>query len=266
MPYAVNRGVRIYYEIEGAGPPLVLAHGGSDSLEMWRRHGYTEGLKDDYGLVLFDFRGHGRSDSPGESSAYGEAITDDIIAVLDDLEILEAHYMGYSMGASAGYRLAIRHPDRFRSFILGGMTPYEWPDVMVQAVNISIDNYRLLLTDPDAYLVQMEALVGHSLSVEERAEFVSRDAEAAIAVLFSLLDAPALTDAELLQVRVPCMVYCGDQDPFYEGARQSVERMPRAAFLSMDGLDHVSAFLNSDFVLPYVKAFLTVVEQKINPY
>ena len=112
----------------------------------------------------------------------------------------------------------------------------------------------------------MEALVGHSLSVEERAEFVSRDAEAAIAVLFSLLDAPALTDAELLQVRVPCMVYCGDQDPFYEGARQSVERMPRAAFPSMDGLDHVSAFLNSDFVLPYVKAFLTVVEQKINPY
>ena len=64
MPYADNQGVRIYYEVEGQGPPLVLGHGGSYTLEMWREWGYTDGLRDEHQLILLDFRGHGRSDKP----------------------------------------------------------------------------------------------------------------------------------------------------------------------------------------------------------
>ena len=46
MPYANNNGVKIYYEVEGQGPPLVMAHGGGISdLDGWRRYGYTEALK-----------------------------------------------------------------------------------------------------------------------------------------------------------------------------------------------------------------------------
>ena len=57
MPYANNNGVRIYYEVEGQGPPLVLAHGmgGGGDLDAWRSTGYTDALKDDYQLILFDF-------------------------------------------------------------------------------------------------------------------------------------------------------------------------------------------------------------------
>ena len=69
MPYVIKQEVRIYYEVEGQGTPLVLAHGGSDSLDMWRRYGYTDILKDDFQLILFDFRGHGRSDKPHQASA-----------------------------------------------------------------------------------------------------------------------------------------------------------------------------------------------------
>jgi hypothetical protein len=36
MPYANNKGVRIHYEVEGGGPPLVLEHGLDASLELWR--------------------------------------------------------------------------------------------------------------------------------------------------------------------------------------------------------------------------------------
>jgi hypothetical protein len=71
LPYANNNGVKIYYEVEGEGPPLVLGHGLSGTLNHWWRLGYVDALRHDFRLILFDARGHGRSDKPHESSAYG---------------------------------------------------------------------------------------------------------------------------------------------------------------------------------------------------
>ena len=54
MPYANNQGIRIHYQVEGEGPPLVLVHGLNLSLDWWRLKGYVEALKNDYQLVLID--------------------------------------------------------------------------------------------------------------------------------------------------------------------------------------------------------------------
>ena len=67
MPYVNSNGVHIYYELEGQGPPLVLAHGGTGSLGAWRQYGYTDALRREFQLILFDARGHGRSDRPHEA-------------------------------------------------------------------------------------------------------------------------------------------------------------------------------------------------------
>jgi hypothetical protein len=88
MPYSVNQGVRIHYQIEGDGQPLVLQHGFTDSLEAWYELGYVEGLKTDYRLILIDARGHGASDKPHQPDAYErDRNVADITTVLDDLEI-----------------------------------------------------------------------------------------------------------------------------------------------------------------------------------
>ena len=65
MPYAINQGIKINYQIEGDGPSLVLLHGGLSNLQMWYELGYVEALKNDYQLILIDLRGHGSSDKPG---------------------------------------------------------------------------------------------------------------------------------------------------------------------------------------------------------
>ena len=262
MPYANNQGVRIYYEVEGQGPPLVLAHGGSDSLNMWRRCGHTDALKDDFQLILFDFRGHGRSDKPHEASAYGVKMADDVLAVLDDLGMTKAHYFGYSMGATTGFTLATRYAARFHSFILGGMTPYGWPEAMVKAVSVSIELFKLLLTDPEAYMLRMERLLGRSLTPEDRNEFLAKDTEAHVAVLTSLLDEPPLTDQDLAGILAPCLVFCGELDLFHRGAKESVDHMPQARFLSLPYLDHVTAFAQINLVLPRIKKFLAEVSKK----
>lgn len=64
MPAAKSQGVRIHYQLEGEGPPVVLQHGFTDSLESWYELGYVDALKTDYKLILVDARGHGASEKP----------------------------------------------------------------------------------------------------------------------------------------------------------------------------------------------------------
>ena len=265
MPYADNNGVKIYYEVEGQGPPLVLAHGmgfGSD-LNAWRSTGYTQALKDDFTLILYDIRGHGQSDKPHTEAARGSDTADDIVAVLDALDIEQAHFLGYSMGASAGFKQAIRHADRFQSFILGGMTPGPWPEEMVKALKISAELVKLRRSDPEAYFVEMERMLGHSLTAEERSDLLTRDAEAEAGSEERMPrgDRPVLTEQDLAGILVPCLLYCGNLDPFYKGAQESVQHMPRAIFISLGGLNHITAFSRSDVIVRLVRQFLAVVTQ-----
>jgi pimeloyl-ACP methyl ester carboxylesterase len=147
MPYVNNRGVKIYYEVEGKGPPLVLAHGGTLGSSGWRGSGYVDALKNDYQLVMFDFRGCGRSDKPRKASAYDRKLmNNDVLAILDNLGIEKAHYFGYSGGAITGWMLAVNHDERFHSFILGAMTPYRLPKATIRDVNAGIkEMYTLTL-------------------------------------------------------------------------------------------------------------------------
>jgi len=259
MPYAENEGIRIHYEVEGMGPPLVMGHGGSDHLGMWQTLGYRDYLKENYQLLLIDFRGHGQSDKPHQVSDYGPKMADDVIAMLDSLGIFKAHYLGYSLGATVGYTLAVKYPERFFSFILGGVTPYEWPEEMEIAVKTVIRSYELKLKDPEAYVSEMEEMMGKTFTEKETAELLAGDTEAGIAVLTSLINWPPLSDEELAGITAPCFLYCGDQDPFYSGMQRSVELIPRARFLSLDGFNHITAFTRSDLILPYINAFLRAV-------
>ncbi len=70
MSFVSNDGIRIHYEVEGNGPPLVLLHGLSDSIESWYEFGYVERLKDEFQLIMIEARGHGESDKPHDPAAY----------------------------------------------------------------------------------------------------------------------------------------------------------------------------------------------------
>jgi pimeloyl-ACP methyl ester carboxylesterase len=254
MPYANNNGVRIYFEVEGeGGPPVVLAHGGSGNLDTWRQYGYAKALRDEFLLIMYDARGHGRSDRPKGASSDP---LDDVAAVLDAVGMSEAHFWGYSMGATTGFDLAIHRPKRIISFILGGMTPCAWPDEMVRAINISIGLFKLRISNPEEYLQRMEALTGHELTPDDREELLSRDAEGSIAAQEALLARPPLTTQQLATIPAPCLVYCGDLDPFHLGAQESVCHIPKARFLSLPGLNHITAFARGDQVALQVRDFL----------
>ena len=123
MPYANNNGVKIHYEVEGSGPPLVLQHGFSATLDTWRINGYTRELSQYHTLIMLDARGRGLSGKPHDVASYTfQKYVSDLVAVLDDLNINKAYYLGYSMGGVIGFRIPLHATGRFYSMILGGAT------------------------------------------------------------------------------------------------------------------------------------------------
>lgn len=97
MPYVRNGEVRIWYEVRGEGPPLLMLMGiGGSSREWWER--FPELLARRCQLVLVDNRGTGRSDRPREPWSMAD-MTADVHAVVRDLGLGTFHLLGCSLGS-----------------------------------------------------------------------------------------------------------------------------------------------------------------------
>jgi pimeloyl-ACP methyl ester carboxylesterase len=117
MPTIDRDGVEIYYEVHGNGPPLILTHGYSSTSEMWK--GQIEALSRHHKLVLWDMRGHGRSDYPEDPNAYGEALTvADIAALLDKVGANSAIVGGLSHGGYMSLAFYRTYPERVRALLI----------------------------------------------------------------------------------------------------------------------------------------------------
>ena len=124
MPIFTSDGVDIAYADAGVGDPILLLHGfASNAKTNWIDPGWVATLVDaGYRVVTYDARGHGQSGKPHRPEDYAQPhMPEDARRLLDHLGIKQAHVMGYSMGARMTAFLALRHPDRVRSAIFGGL-------------------------------------------------------------------------------------------------------------------------------------------------
>ncbi len=113
------RGVRLWVEVEGAGPPVVLLHGFTGSTETW--HAVVDALSVRFRTIAIDLVGHGRSDAPADLASYSmAACVAQVESVLDALQIERAHFVGYSMGGRVALAFALAHPERMASTVLVG--------------------------------------------------------------------------------------------------------------------------------------------------
>jgi len=249
VPYANNQGVRIHYEVEGDGQPLVLLHGGLGSLQAWYEMSYVESLKKDYRLILIDARGYGASDKPHNPEAYEmELLVADIVAVLNDLNISKSHFLGYSMAGWIGFGIAKHAPERFHSLIIGGAHPY-LPDQKETDASI-----QLFKKGKDAVIEAMEK-AGMKMTPERRARLATNDYEA-IAALFSAKHWRLSFEDILPTMSMPCLVFAGEADSEYAGASKCVKNMPNATFISFPGLSHFEVMPQKHLVLPHINKFL----------
>jgi pimeloyl-ACP methyl ester carboxylesterase len=104
--------------------PIVLLHGfASTHAVNWLFTQWVKTLTEDgRRVVVMDSRGHGRSEKLYDPQAYDLTVmAEDVLRLIDHLGLERPDIMGYSMGARIATHFAIRHPDRLRSLILGGV-------------------------------------------------------------------------------------------------------------------------------------------------
>ena len=118
----------LFYEVSGAGEPIVLIHAFSVDRRMWMPQ--VTVLEGRYRVVRYDLRGHGRSEGP--SAPYSPH--EDLRSVLDTLFINKATLIGLSAGATIATDFAIAYPDRVARIVLASpglnghvpSTPLTW--------------------------------------------------------------------------------------------------------------------------------------------
>lgn len=113
--------MRIHYNDQGSGAPVVLLHGYAMNQANTARTGLVERLVTaGYRVLAVDARGHGQSGKPHAPSAYGAEMARDVVRLLDHLKLAQAHLVGYSMGAIVANKVRELYPERLKSVVLGG--------------------------------------------------------------------------------------------------------------------------------------------------
>ena len=116
MPFARRPDARIWWDQSGTGDPILLIMGHAYGAGMWHRA--VPELAASYRVIRFDNRGVGcSSDPPGPYPV--QLMAEDALAVLDAASAASAHVYGVSLGGAIALQLALDHPGRVRSLILG---------------------------------------------------------------------------------------------------------------------------------------------------
>jgi pimeloyl-ACP methyl ester carboxylesterase len=130
-------GGRLYYEVKGRGPIVVLIHGGFGDRRMWDAQ--WEVLARDFRVVRYDHRGFGRSSRPEKPYS---AVAD-LLALMDHLGARSASLVGNSMGGTLAIDFTLRHPERVERLVVvasgadGFPIPPDTPDELGAVVAIA---------------------------------------------------------------------------------------------------------------------------------
>jgi pimeloyl-ACP methyl ester carboxylesterase len=113
--YAPVNGLRMYYEIHGAGQPLILLHGGLCSTEIF--DDIMPSLSRNRQVIAIDLQAHGRTADIDRPLGY-EAMADDVGGLIQYLGLGKVDVMGYSTGGEVALRTAIQYPDAIRKLVI----------------------------------------------------------------------------------------------------------------------------------------------------
>jgi pimeloyl-ACP methyl ester carboxylesterase len=237
-------GVPIAYTTMGAGAPIVLLHGFTETAASWQEAGYVDRfVQAGRQVVLIDCRGHGGSGKPHDAAAYGgDKRARDVLAVLDALGLPEADLVGFSMGGLIALATALRFPERVRRLIVIGAHPFAQ----------DMAPYRLAVADGMGSWLSLLNGLGVPLSSDTRRRLLANDIRALQACVAH--DRPDAS-AALVALRAPLLAIAGTQDPMFAAVRAFAERVD-GRFVALEDRNHATAFLAAAEIVTAIECFL----------
>lgn len=253
MPFArTDDRVRLYYEEHGRrGTPLVLAYGIGGNADMWDVN--RDALAAHHRLVLWEPRGHARSDSPEDAAkfSFGRWALD-LKTVLDHLGIRKAHVGGLSLGAGIATRFALRFPSRVRALMVTNSSSAAGLPLSVENLVMRARSIEITLTKGMDAMAEYAMAANPNLSERLALDPSARDefyeeyrrlSPIGYAnSLRALLAMDHITD-QLPRLRMPVLLIGGDRDPSLAPMRV-MHRKVRGAKLVV--LSPASHFANRD--------------------
>jgi pimeloyl-ACP methyl ester carboxylesterase len=189
-------GMQMYYEVSGVGAPMIVLHGSFMTIPMMGD--IVARLAETHQVYALELQGHGRTTDIDRPITYPN-LAGDVAAFMDAVGIEKADVFGYSLGAVAGLRLAIDHPEKVDQLVMAaGVYKFEgWqptyrdflPHMTVDMFTNSpmAEAYKALAPDPDGFPALVEKLI-------------------------ALEKAPFDWSQEMAALKTPVLIMAGDAD------------------------------------------------------
>ena len=253
-----SAGVRLHYTDEGSGTPIILVHGFAVQGDLnWRWSGCVRKLlRNGYRVITIDVRGHGKSERPHNPEAYGAALSDDIVRLMDHLGIAKAHLAGYSMGGFITLKTIARHPERLLSGVIcaagWGVLDDETTTLFASIVK-AIDEKRNF--DPITHWLDPNKRASRLQCALANFFMRSTNDLPAIVNVFRTFDQLMVEESALRGNAVPALTLVGSRD----GIREASDRLPglmaNHELVYIVGGDHITTIRHPHFMKSMI-AFL----------
>ena len=269
MPKAMANGVQLYYESTGEGFPLILAHEFAGDFRSWEPQ--VRFFSRRYRVITYNARGYPPSDVPRDESAYSqEHAVEDLRALLECMNIDQAHIGGLSMGGTLALNFGLTHPHMAKSLIIaaagtGSTDADAWREnVLTRAQSMesegmaSMEDYsqgearvQLRRKDPRGYREFQDQFLAHS---HIGSALTFRGVQGKRPPVFALED-------QMRALTVPSLIMLGDEDePCIEPSIFMKRCIPTSGLVMFPQSGHAINLEEPDLFNRAVSDFLTAVE------
>jgi pimeloyl-ACP methyl ester carboxylesterase len=246
-------GVRIAYEVTGAGPSVMLLHGGGQNRQSWVEAGYVERLKERFKVITMDIRGNGESDKPTDPAYYTtDKLCEDILAVADSCNTEQFAICGFSYGGNIGRYLAAQS-DRIEKITIMGI-PFGLgaSGDFRQFIEDFCNHWRPIIQAQSEGTLDIA-----SLSTEDQEIILSgANLRLDVAWLGAILDWRAIEPADL---GCPTLWLMGSENETAIASVKEYEEKLKTSKVQvevLDGLGHMEEFTEINRSLPAILSFL----------
>ena len=269
MPTANVNGISIYYESHGIGFPLVFAYGIGGNTTEWEPQ--IPAFSQFYRFIVWDPRGHAKSESPPSVDHYTQEIfAQDLEGLLDHLGIEQAYVGGLSMGGGIATRFTILHPQRVAALLI--IDSFSASGLETPPENRRMREEIIRLTETEGMLAVAEYSMKNNPNISRTAA-LGKEQEHRIRQMYLALNPVgyahstrmilnAVFDASLLEeIEVPTLVLAGQEDGALPACRFIHEKIEGSQLVVIPGAGHLSNLDQPAAFNRAVLEFLASVDQ-----